>query len=55
LPIPGASSVARLEEDVRAFEIHLGDQDFERIEETFLHGVVKVDRYSPEMMTIINI
>ena len=37
-PISGTSSVARLEEDVRACEIHLDDQDFKRIEEAFLHG-----------------
>jgi aryl-alcohol dehydrogenase-like predicted oxidoreductase len=54
VPIPGTSSTARLEENVRAAEVHLNEQDFKRMEEVFPHGAVQGERYSPEMMKIIN-
>ena len=54
VPIPGTSSMARLEENVRSLEIQLTDEDFRRIEESFPHGAVRGERYAPEMMKIIN-
>jgi aryl-alcohol dehydrogenase-like predicted oxidoreductase len=53
IPIPGTSSIARLEENVRAADLQLGEQDLERIENAFPHGAVQGERYAPEMMRII--
>jgi aryl-alcohol dehydrogenase-like predicted oxidoreductase len=53
-PIPGTSSIARLEENGRAVDVPLGEEDFTRIEEAFPHGAVQGERYAPEMMKIIN-
>jgi len=54
VPIPGTSSIARLEENVRAVDLHLDEQDFRRIEDAFPHGAVQGERYAPDMMRIIN-
>lgn len=54
VPIPGTSSMARLEENVRAVDLQLDQQDFKRIEDAFRHGAVQGERYAPEMMRIIN-
>jgi aryl-alcohol dehydrogenase-like predicted oxidoreductase len=53
-PIPGTSSIARLEENGRAVDVSLDEEDFTRIEEAFPHGAVQGERYAPEMMKIIN-
>lgn len=54
VPIPGTSSMARLDENARAVNIQLDEQDFKRIEDAFPHGAVQGERYAPEMMRIIN-
>jgi aryl-alcohol dehydrogenase-like predicted oxidoreductase len=54
VPIPGTSSMARLEENARAVSIYLDEHDFKRIEDSIPHGAVQGERYAPEMMKIIN-
>jgi aryl-alcohol dehydrogenase-like predicted oxidoreductase len=54
VPIPGTSSIARLEENARAVDVQLDEQDFKRIEGAFPHGAAQGERYAPEMMRIIN-
>jgi aryl-alcohol dehydrogenase-like predicted oxidoreductase len=54
IPIPGTSSITRLEENARAVDVHLDEQDFENIENAFPLGGVHGERYSPDMMKIIN-
>jgi aryl-alcohol dehydrogenase-like predicted oxidoreductase len=54
IPIPGTSSLTRLEENIRSVDVQLDDQDCQRIENAFPHGAVQGERYAPEMMKIIN-
>ena len=46
--------MARLEENARAVNIRLDEQDFNRIENAIPHEAVQGERYAPEMMKIIN-
>lgn len=50
IPIPGTSSIARLEENVAAVEIRLTPEDLDRIERASPKGVAAGERYSPEML-----
>jgi len=54
VPIPGTSSLARLEENVHASEITLSEQDINRIEHALPKGAVAGERYAPTMMKIVN-
>jgi aryl-alcohol dehydrogenase-like predicted oxidoreductase len=54
VPIPGTSSIARLEENIRAAELSLSEQDLNRIERALPKGSVGGERYAPAMMKIIN-
>ncbi len=54
VPIPGTSSVARLEENIRAADIRLNEEDLNRIEHALPKGSVAGERYAPAMMKIIN-
>jgi aryl-alcohol dehydrogenase-like predicted oxidoreductase len=54
VPIPGTSSMARLEENIRAAEVQLDEQDLRQIERAFPRGAVRGERYAPEMMKITN-
>jgi aryl-alcohol dehydrogenase-like predicted oxidoreductase len=54
IPIPGTSSVTRLEENARAVDVQLDEDEFKKIEDAFPHGAVQGERYSPDMMKIIN-
>jgi aryl-alcohol dehydrogenase-like predicted oxidoreductase len=54
VPIPGTSSLDRLEENVRAIEIKLTERDLARIEEVVPKGAARGERYAPEMMKIVN-
>jgi aryl-alcohol dehydrogenase-like predicted oxidoreductase len=54
IPIPGTSSIARLEENVAAVEIELGDADIARIEEATPKGAVVGTRYDPRMLGLVN-
>jgi aryl-alcohol dehydrogenase-like predicted oxidoreductase len=54
VPIPGTSSIARLEENVRSVEISLSELELNRIEQTLPKGAVAGERYAPAMMKIVN-
>jgi aryl-alcohol dehydrogenase-like predicted oxidoreductase len=54
VPIPGTTSLARLEENVGAAAVHLSKADLERIDSVAPHGVATGERYHPEMMRLLN-
>jgi aryl-alcohol dehydrogenase-like predicted oxidoreductase len=54
IPIPGTSSIARLEENARSADVDLSEQDLDRIEHALPKGSVEGERYAPAMMKIIN-
>jgi aryl-alcohol dehydrogenase-like predicted oxidoreductase len=54
VPIPGTRRRTRLEENLRSLEVQLSAADLRRIEETFPKGVVAGQRYSEQMMQLIN-
>jgi aryl-alcohol dehydrogenase-like predicted oxidoreductase len=54
VPIPGTSSLARLEENIGAADLHLSEQDLNRIEDSLPKGSVEGERYAPAMMKIVN-
>src|SRR5882724_11143651 len=54
IPIPGTSSLARLEENIRAGDVMLSKEDLNRIEHALPKGSVTGERYAPAMMKIIN-
>ncbi len=54
VPIPGTSSITRLEENIRATDIRLVEEDLNRIEHALPKGSVAGERYAPGMMRIVN-
>jgi aryl-alcohol dehydrogenase-like predicted oxidoreductase len=52
VPIPGTSSIARLEENVAAIGVRLTAEDLARIEQAAPVGAVAGERYSPEMLEL---
>ena len=54
VPIPGTSSITRLEENIRATDIRLVEEDLNRIEHALPKGSVAGERYAPGMMKIVN-
>jgi aryl-alcohol dehydrogenase-like predicted oxidoreductase len=54
VPIPGTTSLARLEENLTAPNIVLSKQDLERIEAVAPPGVASGQRYHPQMMSLLN-
>lgn len=54
IPIPGTSSLSRLEENVRAIEIKLMQSDIARIEEVFPKGMAAGLRYDSVMLELVN-
>ena len=54
IPIPGTSSMARLEENIRAADLALSEQDLDRIENALPKGSATGERYAPAMMKVIN-
>jgi aryl-alcohol dehydrogenase-like predicted oxidoreductase len=54
IPIPGTSSVARLEENVGAAGLHLTGADIARIEDAVPKGVAAGTRYDPAMLQLID-
>jgi diketogulonate reductase-like aldo/keto reductase len=51
--LPKSHSITRLEENARAVDVHLDEQDFKNIENAFPRGAVRGERYAPDMMKII--
>jgi aryl-alcohol dehydrogenase-like predicted oxidoreductase len=54
IPIPGTSSMERLEENARSAELVLSDHDVARLEAALPKGAVVGERYAPAMMKIVN-
>jgi aryl-alcohol dehydrogenase-like predicted oxidoreductase len=54
IPIPGTSSINRLEENARATDIVLSDEELERIENVAPPGVAAGSRYDASMMQLLN-
>jgi aryl-alcohol dehydrogenase-like predicted oxidoreductase len=54
IPIPGTSSMARLEENMHAACIQLSDEEAHKIEDALPRGSVAGERYAPALMEIIN-
>jgi aryl-alcohol dehydrogenase-like predicted oxidoreductase len=54
IPIPGTSSVSRLEENVGAVEIRLTAEDLDRIERIAPKGAAAGERYDPTMLELTN-
>ncbi len=54
IPIPGTSSIKRLEENAAAVDIALSDADIARIEEASPKGAAVGGRYDPKMLGLVN-
>jgi len=54
IPIPGTSSMARLEENVGAAKIQLSAADLDRIERTLPKGAAEGERYAPALRGLLN-
>jgi aryl-alcohol dehydrogenase-like predicted oxidoreductase len=54
IPIPGTSSIARLEENIGAVHVKLTRAELDRIEGFAPHGVAAGARYAPEMQRLLN-
>ena len=52
VPIPGTSSIARLEENVAAVDVQLTGEDLDRVERAAPKGAAAGERYSPEMLEL---
>jgi len=55
VPIPGTRKRTRLEENLKSLDVNLGPADLRRIEETFPKGIAAGQRYSEQMMQLINV
>ena len=54
VPIPGTSSIARLEENSRAIDVHLTEGEIARIEEALPKGVAAGTRYDDAMLEMVD-
>ncbi len=54
IPIPGTSSMARLEENVRAIDVRLTEHDIARIEQVLPKGSAAGTRYDPAMLELVD-
>jgi aryl-alcohol dehydrogenase-like predicted oxidoreductase len=54
IPIPGTSSAERLAENAAAADIRLTREELDRIESVLPKGVASGERYTPEMMTLLD-
>ena len=54
VPIPGTSSIRRLEENATAADVRLSEADLERIEQVSPKGAVAGSRYNPAMLGLVN-
>lgn len=55
VPIPGTRRIKYLEENIRAAEVDLGEDDYERINEILARNPVFGDRYTAEGMKGVNV
>ena len=54
IPIPGTSSVERLEENVRALDVELTREDLDRIERASPRGTVAGQRYDSASLGLVD-
>ena len=54
VPIPGTSSIARLEENAAASGVKLSAADLAAIERVAPKGIASGQRYAPAMMDMVN-
>jgi aryl-alcohol dehydrogenase-like predicted oxidoreductase len=54
IPVPGTSSLARLEENTRSVDLSLSSEDVKRIEHVLPKGSAAGERYPAAMMRLIN-
>jgi len=54
IPIPGTRRRTRLEENLKALDVQLTAADLKQIEETFPRGIAADQRYSDQMMKLID-
>jgi aryl-alcohol dehydrogenase-like predicted oxidoreductase len=54
IPIPGTSSLTRLEENVGAADIRLTQEDLDRIEQVAVKGAASGTRYAPAMLQLVD-
>lgn len=54
VPIPGTSSIRRLEENAGAVDITLNEADLDRIDEISPKGAAAGHRYAPAMLDLVN-
>jgi aryl-alcohol dehydrogenase-like predicted oxidoreductase len=54
VPIPGTRRRSRLEENLKSLDVHLSAAEQLQIEETFPRGIVAGERYSEQMMKLID-
>jgi aryl-alcohol dehydrogenase-like predicted oxidoreductase len=54
IPIPGTSSIARLEENAAAADVELSEADLDRIEQVSPKGAVAGQRYNAAMLGLVN-
>ena len=54
IPIPGTSSIKRIEENAAATEVRLSDDDLARIEQVSPQGAAAGERYDPKMLGLVN-
>ncbi len=54
VPIPGTKRRERLEENAKAAEVELTEEDLTRIEEALPRGSASGDRYGEQMMRAVN-
>lgn len=54
IPIPGTSSLERLEENCAAVGVTLSAADLQQIDSMAPKGIAKGDRYAPAMQSLLN-
>jgi hypothetical protein len=54
IPIPGTSSIKRMEENVRAADIFLSDEELDQVENLAPPGIAAGTRYDSSMMRLVN-
>src|SRR5256886_2552823 len=54
VPIPGTRRRSRLEENLKSVDVQLTGEDLKQIEETFPRGIAAGERYSEQMMKLID-
>ena len=54
IPIPGTSSMMRLEENARAADVHLSESDITRIEQASPKGTAAGSRYDSQMLQLVD-